>query len=301
MAKILIATSSFNRRDPVFLKYAVRENEFIFNPYGRKLKKEELLSLAADVRGIIAGTEEISRDVLKKLPHLRVISRCGVGMDNVDLKACDDLGIRVYNTPSAPTIAVAELTVGLMLDLLRMISRSDRGIREEKWHKFMGSLLTGKKIGIIGFGRIGKDVARLLFPFKCGIYYYDPLVRRIKTEAKRLPFNRLLKEADIVTIHADVRKSIIGGKELDLMKKSACIINTSRGKAIDEKALFRALKKGRLAGAALDVYSIEPYCGALRGLDNTVLTAHIGSYAQESRADMERESLNNLFKGLKGR
>jgi D-3-phosphoglycerate dehydrogenase len=273
--------------------------EVILNPHGRKVKPAELIELAKDAVGLIAGTESIIEEVLAKLPSLKVISRCGVGIDNVDLDATKRLGVRVFNTPGAPTLAVAELTVGLILDLLRKVSQMDRAMRNKQWQKRMGSLLYGKKIGIKGFGRVGKKVAELLSPFGCELAYADPFVEDGLLGLNRLSLEDLLGWADIITIHVSVSEKLIEEREFGLMKKGAYIINTSRGGVIDELILYEYLKNGQLSGAALDVFEQEPYTGSLKELDNVILTPHIGSYAKEARVNMELQAVKNLLEGLK--
>lgn len=300
MEKITITTSSFAGFDksPVEL---LKENGFevILNPFGRTLKENEIIELCKGSIGIIAGTEVLDGKTLDSLGSvLKVVSRCGTGMDSVDLVAANKLGIKIFNTPDAPTIAVAELTLGLILNLLRKISYMDRGIRRDLWKKSMGNLLSEKNVGIIGFGRIGEKVAEFLRPFECKIKYYD-----IKDEVtghgiERVELNELLNTSDIISIHVSAKKQLIGEHEINMMKKGAFIINVSRGGVIDEKALYNALKIGQLSGAALDVFEQEPYSGHLRELDNVILTPHIGSYAVETRVSMEKEAVLNLLKGL---
>ena len=212
--------------------------EVIFNSFGRTLKREEIVELCKGSVGIIAGTETLDAEVLEGLTQssvlnprysLKVISRCGAGLDNVDIPAATRRGIKVFNTPDAPTLAVAELTIGLLLNLLRKVSQMDNELRTDRWEKRMGNLLCGKKVGIKGFGRIGKKVAELLKPFGCEIAYADPFLDDGLFGLKRLSLEDLLKWADIVTIHVGVHERLIGEKELQLMKKGAWLINTSRG------------------------------------------------------------------------
>lgn len=301
MLRILISTSSFNIDNVDIFKCYKKKYKITFNPFGRKLTPAELLELACDANGIVAGTEAFDRSVLEKLPRLKVISRCGAGIDNIDLKTAERLGIKVYSTPDGPTLAVAELTIGLMINLLRRISLMDREIRHSVWKKRMGSLLSGRKVGIIGFGRIGRKLADLLMPFGVKIAYYDISVRFDHPQFIFKPLQDLLAWADIITVHCSVSKDtkrIIGKDELHLMKKGAYLINTSRGGLVDEEALYDSLKSGHLSGAALDVFEEEPYDGNLIGIDNVILTPHIGSYAEEARVRMERQAMKNLLKGL---
>ena len=299
MKKIAISTTSFAKYDNCPLNLCTEKGyEVILNPHGRKVRPDELIELAKDAVGLIAGTESITEEVLVKLPSLKVISRCGAGIDNVNLDATKRLGVRVFNTPGAPTLAVAELTVGLILDLLRKVSQMDRDMRNKQWKKRMGNLLRDKRVGIKGFGRIGKKVAELLKPFGCEIAYSDPFVEDGLLGLNRLSLEVLFGWADIITIHISVSGKMIGEREFQLMKKGAYIVNTSRGGVVDESVLYENLKNGHLSGAALDVFEEEPYTGPLKDLDNIILTPHIGSYAKEARVEMERQAVANLLKGL---
>lgn len=300
MKKIAITTSTFGEYDEkpmIVLKEKGYKVEV--NPYGRKLKEKEVVTFCKDAVGIIAGTEALSDVSMSSMGNLKVISRCGGGIDNVDLGAADRLGIKVFNTPDAPVLAVAELTIGLMLDLLRKVCWMDRETHIGQWQKRMGSLLQGKKVGINGFGRIGKKVAELLWPFSCEIAYTDPFAGDGLLGLRRLSLKDLLGWADIVTLHVSVHDKLIGVNEFQQMKKGAWLINTSRGGVVDESALYNYLKNGHLSGAALDVFEEEPYTGPLKELDNVILTPHIGSYARESRIEMERKAVENLLKGLR--
>lgn len=297
--KICISTTSFAEYDNSYLEQCRKKGfEIIFNPHGRKIREDELIILAQDAQGLIAGTESITEDVLLKLPNLKVISRCGTGLDNVDLNAARRLGIKVSNTPDAPTVAVAELTVGLMLSILRNICRMNNDTINGKWNKSMGNLLMGKKVGIIGFGRIGRKVSDILKPFGCEIAYADPFVDDSIFGLKLHTTEDLLRRSDIITIHVSDNKCIIGKKELAMMKKGSWLINTSRGGVVNEEALYDSLRAGHLAGAAIDVFEREPYDGVLRKLDNVILTPHVGSYAKEARIEMEKQAVENLLKGL---
>jgi len=300
MSKIVITTTSFGEYDTSCLERCRSEGfDVVVNPYRRTVKPEELVELAKGAIGIIAGTEPITENVLTGLPQLKVISRCGAGVDNVDLKACQRMGIKIFSTPAAPTLAVAELTLGLILSLLRKVCQADNKVKSGKWQKPMGNLLSGKKVGIIGFGRIGRKLAELLEPFRCEIAYNDPSIEQRLSGFNGMPKEELLQWADIISLHVSTKDMILGEKELKLMKKGSWLINVSRGGTVDESALYSLLKEGQLSGAALDVFGQEPYMGLLKELDNVILTPHIGSYAKEARINMEREAVENLIKGLK--
>lgn len=299
MNKIAITTTSFAKDDDEPMRLLDKSGfKIMMNPHGRKLQKDEIISLCDGALGIIAGTEKLDAETLSRLKGLRVISRCGVGMDNIDMGEAKKLGIKVLNTPDAPTVAVAELAVGLLLDLFRSIGRMDRSIRGGKWEKLTGYLCFGKKVGIIGFGRIGKKVAELLGYLGCEIRYVDPMAENAPSGAEQATLSSLLPWADAISIHVSTSDRIIGAKEIASMKDGAFILNLSRGGVVDEEELYKALKSGHIAGAALDVFENEPYSGPLKDMDNVILTPHIGSYALESRIEMEVQAAKNLLEAL---
>ncbi len=297
--KVLISTSSFGKEDNTPLRACQEQCEVVLNPYGRKLTTEEFVELTADVDAVIAGVENITRSALEKRSNIKVISRCGVGMDSVDQETCKELGIKLYNTPNAPVASVAELTVTILLDAIKNVSNMSKDLKAGTWNKMTGFMLQGKRVGIIGFGRIGNRVAELLNPFGVEIAYTD--IYDFKNGYAYMEKKALLAWADIITIHASSCEEgsyIIGAEEIRMMKKGAFLINTSRGRFIDEVALYEALESKTIQGAALDVFGEEPYHGKLCELDNVVLTPHISSSAKEGRAVMEMESVQNLFEGL---
>ena len=299
MNKIAITTTTVGEYDKGPLNLLSRNGfQVIPNPYERKLKKDEVIKLCKDAVGIIAGTETLDADIMETLVNLKVVSRCGTGVDNVALVDADRIGIKIYNTPDAPTSAVAELTVGLIINLLRKVSRMDKELKMGQWKKRMGNLLYEKKVGIKGMGRIGTKVVELLKPFGCEIAYADPFVEDGLLGLQRLSLKELLCWADLVTIHVGVNEKLIGEEEFKCMKDGAIIINTSRGGVVDESALYGNLKNGHLAGAALDVFEEEPYSGPLKELGNIILTPHIGSYARDTRVEMEEQAVANLLTGL---
>ena len=306
--KVLISTSSFGQYDSRPLELLkTRGFEVVLNPYGRTLKAGKVIELAKDCHGIIAGTEPLTAEVLKNLPLLKAISRVGVGLENIDMEAARRLGIKVKNTPDVPTQAVAELTLGLILNVIRKISFMDKRIRGGTWNKEMGWLLFGKTAGIVGLGRIGKRVAELLRPFEVKILANEPKPDKKwveKNKVRLTSLEGLLREGDVVTLHipyTEQNRNLINADRLKIMKRGAILINTSRGGLVDENDLYQVLKDGHLGGAALDVMEHEPYDGPLKELDNVVLTPHIGSYALETRVQMELEAVKNLINMLKRR
>lgn len=306
--KILLATYPFGTADPE-PRALLRETgwDIVENPFRRRLKKGEVESILKDIDGVIAGTEPYTRDALA--PHtgkLKVVARVGIGLDSVDLPACRDLGVMVTYTPEAPSRGVAELTVCQMLNLARHVHESDRSVREGAWNRLMGRLMGEFTIGILGLGRIGKIVYRLLQPFGTKILACDiapdmNFVRHHKV--KLVPVEKLFERCDLVTIHIPLNKAnrhFVGRNLIARMRTGALLINTSRGPVVDEAALTDALLQQHLGGAALDVFEKEPYEGALTGLDNVVLTAHMGASANRCRKDMEYQATEDCVRVLKG-
>jgi len=303
MNNVLITTTSFSDKYSEHIK-EIKNTGFqvIYNPLKKKLSSKELIELVLQLKpiGILAGTEEINQSVLDAAQdNLRVISRVGVGWDNVDRKVAEEMGILVFRTEGVLNHAVAELTLGLILSALRTIPLQDRQIRDGVWQKRMGRLLQGKVVGIIGFGAIGQCVGNLLSDFDATVLYYDPVSTDVAW-AEAVSINKLLAQSDIITIHADAQKQILGEKELlSLCKPGVIVVNTSRGSLIDEDVLYKALVSGRVAFACLDVFDKEPYSGPLTQLENVIMTPHVGSYAQEARIRMEEMAVENLLNGLR--
>ena len=242
---------------------------------------------------IVRGRTRIDGEIMENGKKLKVIGRAGAGLDNIDAEAAKDKGIKVFNTPEAPSRAVAELTIGLMLSLVRQIPKADNALKDGKWLKkeLMGFELRGKTLGILGFGNIGREVGRLAksFGMKILIHSHDLIDPEVikELEAREVSHEELLVESDVLTIHIPLSREtyhVIGRDELSLMKPEAYVVNTSRGGVIDEEALLDALKSGRLAGAALDVYEKEPpNIVELLTKDNLICTPHIGAQTEEAQ------------------
>lgn len=299
--KIAITTSSFARFSDAPLQLLRQEHiDYVLNPLGRKLTENETIDLLQDCVAVAAGTEPLTARVMDALPGLKVISRCGTGMDNVDMEAARARGIAVRNTPDGPTQAVAELTLGLALDLMRQVSRMDRELRSGVWKKRMGNLLGGKRLGIVGMGRIGRAVADIFTPLGVQVAFNDPV--SCCGDYPCMPVEELLGWADILSLHCSMTGgecSLFTAEHLRRMKRGSWVINVARGGLIDEQALYEALADGHLAGAAVDVFGNEPYTGLLSSLDNVILTPHIGSYAKEARIRMETDTIANLIDALR--
>lgn len=307
--KVLITPRSFEHIKDKFLELLKdAEIEVVMNPYGRVIKEDEMVELIKDMDGIIVGIDPITKRVIYNASKLKVISKYGVGVDNIDLESAKERNIVVTNTPNANSNAVAELTVGLIISVLRNIPLSDRRVREKKWDRFIGYELYGKTLGVIGTGSIGKRIIKLLKGFDLNILCYDKFPDyewAEKENIKYVNFDELLKRSDIITIHiplTEETRHLISERELSLMKKTAVIINTSRGGIINERDLYKFLKEGKIYGAGLDVLEDEPPQNSpLIELDNVVITSHIGAHTQESIENMAFMAIDNLISVLKGK
>lgn len=306
MNKVLASPSSIGQisSDPFDL---LKDSgyEVVINPFGRRLTEKETIELGKDCIGIIAGVESLNAKVIDALPNLKCISRVGVGMDSVDIPHAESKGIKVINTPNGPTRAVAELTLGLTMSLLRKIPNAHYDLKNKVWRKQTGNLLFEKKIGILGLGRIGRMTAEMFRALGnsvagCDLYPNEEWANTNGVEI--LDLKELLTTCDIITIHVPPKtdgSAVITKLELDMLKDDVFLINVSRGGVIDEGALYETLKSGKISAAALDVFSEEPYSGPLCDIDNVILTPHIGSYAKEGKLKMEIDAAQNLINALK--
>ena len=304
--KVLTSPSSFGQIDSAPINL-LEENgyEVINNPYGRKLTENEVIDLAQNCIGIVAGVEPITRTVLDKLPELRCISRVGVGIDNIDLNYTKKRQVQVLTTPDGPTQSVTELTLGMTLSLLRQIPQANSNMKSKLWKKQTGFLLLGKVIGVVGLGRIGRAVSKMFSGLGNQVIGFDinpDIAWATDNNITLKNMKELVAESDIVSLHIPNNKDgtpVFDKELLSLMKNNSFLINLSRGGVVDENALFTRLDNGDLTGAAIDVFQEEPYYGKLNELDNVVLTPHIGSYAREGKLQMEIDAANNLINALK--
>ncbi len=262
--------------------------------YLPKITPTELLGKIGEYDGVIVRSRtKITKDVIRAGGRLKIIGRAGVGLDNIDVEAAQASSIEVLNTPEASTNAVAELVLGFMINMARGICRGDAGLKRGEWLKgeLMGSELKGKTLGVIGMGRIGIQVAKLAKAFDMKILGYD-----IKTiseevlkelEARMFPLDTLLTESDFITLNVPLTpetRYLIDEERLRKMKKTAYLINTSRGGVVDERALLKTLKTGLITGAALDVFEVEPPASSeLVKMPNLICTPHIGAQTVEAQ------------------
>ncbi|MDN5359390.1 MAG: hydroxypyruvate reductase [Thermotogaceae bacterium] len=256
---------------------------------------------------VVRSATKVTKEVIEAGTDLKVIARAGTGLDNVDLNAAKKAGITVVNTPGANSVSVAELTIGLMLGLFRHIPRGTNGLKEGLWEKkkLKGSELFKKTVGIVGFGTIGKQVAERLLAFGCEILAYDVVKDAGGLDVEFVGLEELYQKSDIITIHTpllDATKGLINGKAFEQMKKGVFIIDAARGGILDEQALFDNIENGKVAGAALDVFDVEPPTDELRkkliAFDNVVCTPHIGASTYEAQERVGEQIVENLIKAL---
>jgi D-3-phosphoglycerate dehydrogenase len=309
--KILITSRSFGTHSKEALDLVKSVCDVEFNLYERAMTKEELLERIGKIDAILVGMDRIDRELILASKTLKLIARHGVGLDNLDLEAAKETGVKVTYTPGTNSEAVAEFTIGLILSVLKKIPFAFLSMKKGRWEakKFIGKELKGKKVGIVGFGQIGSQVASKLRGFDVELLVYDPYVseERIKEfGGKKLPdLSCLLKDADVVSIHVSLTqktKGLIGDKDFSQMKETSFLINASRAELVDQKALCRALKERKIAGAAVDVFEQEPppTDSELFELENLLLTPHIAAYAEEAleRMDMmNAEDIARFFRG----
>ena len=272
-----------------------------------ELTELHLINLLRDIDGAIVGVVPMTARVMENSPRLKVVSMHGVGVDHIDLEAASRLGIVIANCPGTNDQAVADLAIGLMIALARQIPTADRSLRDQQWGRYNGSELWGKTLGLIGFGQIGRSVARRALGFDMQILVHDPYIipdQVLLTDVKLSSIEEVIRSADFLSLHAALTtetRAMIGKAQLEAMKPTAFLINTARGGLIDENALYEALHKKKIAGAALDVYIDEPPLGSpLLQLENIVVTPHIGAHTKEAIARMGIVAAQNVVQTLHG-
>jgi D-3-phosphoglycerate dehydrogenase len=309
MCKVLITTVPFGNKNQLPINLLKRNGfEYLINPAGKKLTEDELADLVTDFDVIIAGTEPITKKVIDRASNLKMISRVGIGLDSVDLLEAKKQNIAVSYTPDAPAPAVAELTVGMMLTLLRSVHVSNSQMHLGDWHRYFGRRLSEVTIGIIGVGRIGQGILEHLTGFGSpkilvnDISIKDKIQDRYNVEWSDK--EEIYKRSDIVTLHLPLTaetKNMITESHLLSMKTDAIIINTSRGGIINEGDLYKVMQSGHLSGAAIDVFDNEPYDGDLNKIERCLLTAHMGSMSIDCRTRMEIEATEEAVRFLTGK
>jgi len=281
---------------------------FVAPAVHERMEEADLLPIIDRFDGVICGDDRFSRSVLLKASRLKVISKWGTGVDSIDRNACEELGIRLCNTPGAFTIPVADSAMAYMLALARRSFEQTEQMRDGGWAKLPGVTLSECTIGIIGVGAIGREVARRAAVFGARVLGHDPVEPPAhiiaSTGIEMVVLDQLLRESDFVTIHCDLNSTshrLINRNALAKMKPTAFLINTARGPIVEEFALTEALLSKRLAGAALDVFEVEPLPRAspLRGLKNVLMAAHNSNSSPAAWERVHRSTIDNLIRGLK--
>tara|TARA_A100001234_G_scaffold100776_1_gene88663 strand:- start:3002 stop:3928 length:927 start_codon:yes stop_codon:yes gene_type:complete len=271
-----------------------------------KTKTEELISNIVDTDiVVIRSSTKINKDILQKANKLKIIARCGVGIDNIDIEEATNKEIYVTNSPNANIISVAELTIGLIISAARNIHTSNNSLKDKNWdrNKFLGTELYKKQLGLIGFGKAAREVAKRLTAFGMEIVFYDPYVEASEDEANKVELDELLKTSDVISIHVvknEETKNMINDEKLNLIKKGGILVNTSRGGIVDEVALFQR-SSDDVIFAGLDVFSKEPPdINKTFSTSNIVTTPHLGASTQEAQLRAGLETVQNISDILNG-
>ena len=307
--KILVTARSFRQTTGPHQQALIDAGYDLLNsPHDRPLTAPELAALITDVVGAILGLDDVTAEVINQARKLKVISRYGTGVDQVDLAAATARGIVVTTTPGANSVAVAELTLALLLALARHIPRHDRTVKQGEWKRLTGTELSGLQLGLVGLGRIGREVASRASAFGMRIRYHDPVpppqALLDSLGASSCPLDELLAGSDVVSLHLPLTedtRQLIDRAALARMKPTAFLINTARGGLVDEQALYEALASGRLAGAAFDTFAQEPpRDNPLLQLDNFIATPHAGSATTQTTRRMGLMAAENALAVLRG-
>lgn len=306
--RVLVTARSFGQFSPEPVNLLLERGcEVIRRPVSRPLSAAELRDLVPGMDALIVGNDEVDASVVEAARSLKVISRYGVGLDNIDLAAAAAAGIVVTNTPGTNDASVADLTMGLILALARHLPQIGAKVKAGGWGRLLGMELAGKVLGIAGLGRIGRGVARRASAFDLKILGWDQVRDEewaARTGVTYVSWEELLEGSDLLTLHLPLTPStrgLLGAAELARLKPGAYLINTARGELVEEQALYEALVSGRLAGAGLDVLATEPPGDSpLLQLENVLVTSHIGGYTGEAVQRMGLLAARNVLSVLAG-
>ncbi len=301
MPRIAVTTPSFSANPTLRAELGALFPDVIYNETGKTLSADEVLAILRDAEAAVVGRERIDDAVLERCPSLRMIAKYGVGLDNVDQPALDRRGVALGWTGGVNRRSVSELALCAMIGLLRHVVQSSANLRAGTWRKEGGRELSGSVVGIVGLGFVGMDLARLLAPFGCTLLVND--VRDVRADCAAHGWidatkDRIWAEADVVSLHVPLTpatRHLVDAAALERMRRDAYLINTSRGAVVDEQALLAALRSGHIAGAALDVFAVEPPTDrALLELGNVLPTPHIGGASREAMLAMGRSAIHHL-------
>ncbi len=307
--KVLVTPTSYGSQD-TSLKTSLESmvGEVVYNTTGKPLSSTQLQEMLPGVDGFIAGLDEIDAAALAAGKELQVVARYGVGYNNVDLDAAKQAGVTVTNTPGANATAVAELTIALMLDLMRSVLPAAQQTKAGGWPRYKGLSLVGRVVGLVGLGAIGREVARRLAGFDCEIVAFDLFPNQEfagKNKVTYLPLDDLLAKADVVSLHVPglpETNGMVNQDFLGKMKDGAYLINTARGELVDEAALVAAIQSGKLRGAALDAFMEEPLAegNPLLELEQVITTPHMGAHSDAATNAMGSMALADCLAVLQG-
>ena len=308
-AHVLVTATSYGKNDPrLKSELEALVGKVTYNPTGKPLNSAQLAELLPGVDGYIAGLDQIDGAALEKADRLKVITRYGVGVDNVDFNVTRRKGIVVTNTPGANSVSVAELALALMLALARQISEADAAVHRGEWPRLNGVSIEGKIIGILGLGAIGKQLVLRLRGFNCRILAYDPFYEGNFAEengVEMVPLKDVISQADFLSLHmpllAETRK-MVGPAFLATMKKGSFLVNTARGELIDEDALYAAVEAGHIRGVGLDAFEVEPPDpnNKLLRLPQVICTPHLGAQTDGATSNMGWLALRDCLAVLGG-
>jgi D-3-phosphoglycerate dehydrogenase len=289
--------------------FEAEDIELIVPPFQERFEEEELLGMVGDVNGVICGDDRFTERVLRAAPQLKVLSKWGTGIDSIDQGVCRDLGVAVCNTPNAFSKPVADTVLGYILNFARQLPWVDRTMRQRTWSKVHSVALHECTLGVIGVGNVGKEVVHRATAFDMRVVGNDivemPVEFLTETGIEMVWREELLQEADFVSLNCTLNPTsfhLMSDAEFALMKLTAVVINTSRGPVIDEPALVRALQEKQIAGAALDVFEIEPLPAEspLLAMDNVMLAPHNANSGAEAWERVHQNTIRNLLEVLKG-
>ncbi len=311
MHKVLVTVRIFANlsSNPAYDILKDKGIELVPNPYkGKGLSEDELMELIPGVHGLLTGVDQVTAKFIQASDKLRVISKFGTGVDNIDIKAATEKGIIVTKAPGMNSDSVADMAFALLFAIARRVPYASDKVKNGEWPLILGTEIWGKTLGIIGLGEIGKRVALRAkgFNMRVSVYEIEPDEEFIEDhKLEVVDLNRLLQESDFVSIHTpllDDTRDLIGKKEIQRMKPDAFLINTARGGIVNEDALYDALTSGVIAGAAFDVLKDEPPADRkLIGLENFVGTPHISAFTKEAINNMARISAQNVVDVLEGK
>jgi len=307
--KVLVTPRSFSSTSEKPKKILEdKKYELIYNDKGRPYSKKEMIDLVKDIDGIIVGIDYLGKEVIEEANRLKVISKYGVGTDNIDIEEAAKKNIIVTNTPTANNQAVADLAFCHIMSLARKITKANNSTKSGEWERFIGNSVYKKNLGIIGLGKIGKALVKRAKGFDMNILAYDvyPDQKYAKdNDIKYVKLPELYKKSDFISVHVPLNsqtKNLIGKKEFEIMKDSAFLINTSRGGIVNEDDLYEALKNNKIKGAAMDAFINEPPKNSpLKELENIIMTSHNGAYTEEAIEKMGVQAAENLINVLEGK